>query len=75
MGKTAIIYDLNMNVIGVFEFKDTGNGIDTDGDGIGDSIKKGKSIDVYRNTLDGCYEWIRTYGDYIYLQILEGAEG
>lgn len=75
MGKTAILYDLNMNLIGVFEFKDTGAGIDTDGDGKGDSIKNGKSIDVYRDTLEGCYDWVRLYGDYIFLQIVEGAEG
>lgn len=75
MGKTAIIYDLDMNLIGIFEFKDTGAGIDTDGDGKGDSIKNGKSIDVYRNTLEGCHEWIRTYGDFVLIQIIEGAEG
>lgn len=75
MGKTAILYDMNMNVIGVFEFKDTGAGIDTDGDGKGDSIKNGKSIDVYRDTLARCKEWIKTYSDYVFLQIIEGAEG
>lgn len=75
MGKTAIIYDLNMNLIGIYEFKDTGAGIDTDGDGKGDSIKNGKSIDVYQDTLAECKDWIRTYGDYVLLQIVEGAEG
>lgn len=72
MGKTAILYDMDMNLIGIFEFKDTGAGIDTDGDGKGDSIKNGKSIDVYRDTLARCYDWIGQYGDYVYLQILEG---
>lgn len=75
MGKTAIIYDMNMNIIGIFEFKDTGAGIDTDGDGKGDSIKNGKSIDVYRDTYQGCKDWIKMFGDYVYLQIIEGAEG
>ena len=74
LGKVAILYDLNMNIIGIYEFKDTGAGIDTDGDGKGDSIKKGKSIDVYRDTLDECYEWIRTYGDYVLMMIVD-AEG
>lgn len=74
MGKTAILYDLNMNIIGFYEFKDTGAGIDTDGDGKGDSIINGKSVDVYRNTMDGCREWIRTYGDWVYMVILD-AEG
>lgn len=72
IGKVAILYDMNMNIIGYYEFKDTGAGIDTDGDGKGDSIKKGKSIDVYRDTLEGCREWIKTYGDYIMIQIVEG---
>lgn len=75
MGKTAILYDMNMNIIGIYEFKDTGAGIDTDGDGKGDSIKNGTSIDVYRDTYARCKEWIKNYGDYIFVQILEGAEG
>ena len=74
IGKTAIIYDMDMNLIGVFEIKDTGAGIDTDGDGKGDSIINGKSIDVFRNTLDGCYEWVGKYGDYVYFQIIEGEQ-
>lgn len=74
IGKIAILYDLDMNFIGFFEFKDTGSGIDTDGDGIGDSIKNGKSIDVYRNTLGECHEWVDQYGDYVLMQIVD-AEG
>ena len=53
---------------------DTGAGMDTDGDGKGDSIIKGKSIDVFRDTLGGTKAWIRTYGDYVYVKIIE-AEG
>ena len=75
MHSVAVLYDLDMNLIGYFEFKDTGAGIDTDGDGKGDSIKNGKSVDVYRNTLDRCYEWVGMYGDYVYMQIIEGAAG
>ncbi|MDD6825778.1 MAG: hypothetical protein PUE12_06625 [Oscillospiraceae bacterium] len=74
MHKTAILYDLDMNLIGIYEVKDTGAGMDTDGDGKGDSIKNGKSIDVYRNTLTRCYDWIKEYGDYVYLVIID-AEG
>ena len=48
------------------------SGIDTDGDGKGDNIKKGLSIDVYRDTLDKCYDWIGEYGDYMYVQFVEG---
>lgn len=74
MGKVAILYDLDMNLIGYYEFLDTGAGIDTDGDGKGDSIKNGKSIDVYRDTLSRCYEWVGQYGDYIFMEIID-AEG
>ena len=74
MHKTAILYDLDMNLIGIYEFKDTGSGMDTDGDGKGDTIKNGKSIDVYRNNLSRCYDWIKEYGDYVYLEIID-AEG
>lgn len=75
MHSVAVLYDENMNLIGYFEFKDTGAGIDTDGDGKGDSIKNGKSIDVYRDTLQGCRDWIKMYGDYVYMQIIEGVQG
>lgn len=71
LGKVAILYDLDMNIIGFYEFKDTGAGIDTDGDGKGDSIKNGKSVDVYRDTYARCKEWVKTYGDYVYMQIVE----
>lgn len=71
MGKVAVLYDMNMNIIGIFEFKDTGAGIDTDGDGKGDSIINGKSIDVYRDTMEGCKDWVHEYGDYVNLQIFD----
>lgn len=74
IGCICVIYENNNgevgDVIGVFEVADTGAGIDTDGDGKGDSIKNGKSIDVYRNTLDRCYEWVGKYGDYVFIQII-----
>ena len=77
LGYTCLIYENNNgkigNLIGIYEFKDTGAGIDTDGDGIGDSIKKGKSIDVYRDSLDRCYEWIDQYGDFVFVQIVYGV--
>lgn len=60
--------------IGYFEFMDTGAGIDTDGDGKGDSIKKGKSIDIFRNDLASAKGWIKKYGDYVYFKIID-AEG
>ena len=77
LGYTCIIYENNNGkvgkLIGIYEFKDTGAGIDTDGDGKGDSIKNGKSIDVYRNNLDRCYDWVDKYGDYVFIQIVKAA--
>lgn len=58
--------------IGQFEFKDTGAGMDTDGDGKGDSIKNGQSIDVWINSLPEAYKWREKYGDYIYIKIIRG---
>ena len=71
IGKTCKLYDKDKNVIGTFEFADTGAGIDTDGDGKGDSIKCGKSIDVYRSSLKRCYDWIGQYGDYVYMEVID----
>lgn len=58
--------------IGFFELKDTGAGMDTDGDGIGDSIKDGQSIDIWLDTLEEAYMWRDTYGDYVYMKIIKG---
>lgn len=79
LGSIAAIYVYNPDgsvgdFIGYFEFLDTGAGMDSDGDGIGDTIRTGKSIDVYQYTMYEAKEWIREYGDYVYLKIIE-AEG
>lgn len=57
--------------IGNFQFLDTGAGIDTDGDGYGDSIINGTSIDVWQPSEQAMYQWVNTYGDYVYLDIKE----
>lgn len=57
--------------IGFFEFQDTGAGMDTDGDGKGDSIINGQSIDVWINSLDAAYRWRDKYGDYVYIKIIK----
>ena len=53
------------NLIGYFDFRDTGGA---------ETLKNGKSIDVYRDSLEGCYDWIAQYGDYVFVQIIK-AEG
>lgn len=57
--------------IGFFEFQDTGAGMDSDGDGIGDTIKDGQSIDVWINSLSEAYAWRDRYGDYVYIKIFK----
>lgn len=58
--------------IGYFEFKDTGAGMDSDGDGKGDTIINGQSIDVWINSLPEAYKWRDKYGDYVYIKIVRG---
>ena len=45
--------------------------MDTDGDGYGDSIINGQSIDVWVASLRDAYEWRDTYGDYVYIKIFK----
>lgn len=61
IGKIAVIYNADMELIGEFEIKDTG----------GKLIRSGKRLDVYRDTLERCYDWIGQYGDYCYVVIKE----
>lgn len=74
IGALVILYDADMNFIGYFEALDTGFGIDRDGNGIG-SIQEGTSIDVFRDNMDRCKEWVNAYGDFCYVQIIPDAEG
>ena len=78
LGKAIIMYSVTEDggigdFIGYFDFTDTGDGIDLDGDGRGETISNGTSIDVYRDTLEGCYKWIEMYGDYVYIQVVDAA--
>lgn len=60
IGKTAYVYDLDYNFIGAFEITDCGGAY---------SLQNGTSIDIYRYTLERCYEWVGEYGDYLYVKI------
>lgn len=75
LGSVAALYRYNADgsvgeFIGNYEFLDTGAGMDTDGDGVGDSIRRGKSVDVYKSTLTEAYDWVAEYGDYVYIKII-----
>lgn len=77
LGYTAELNAINPDgsigdFIGYFEFADTGAGMDTDGDGIGDSIKNGQSVDVWTVSNQEAYHFRDLYGDYVYIQIIKG---
>lgn len=65
LGKVAVVYDMDMQLIGFFEVRDTGGH---------ERLKNGTSIDIFRDNMDRAKEWIATYGDYCYVQLIE-ADG
>ena len=78
MGCTAALYDVNKDgsigdFIGYFEVLDTGAGIDTDGDGYGDSIINGTSIDVWLPDDAAVREWQQAHGDYVVVKLYRGV--
>lgn len=59
-------------LIGTFTFKDTGFGLERLGgiDYPEGTITAGMSIDMWHPTEESCYEYIRQYGDYVYMEFL-----
>lgn len=77
IGKVAAIYRIDENgkigdFLGYYEILDTGAGIDTDGDGHGDSIINGQSIDVWQPSIQAARDWVKANGDYVYIKIIDG---
>lgn len=75
LGMAAVLYEVKEDgtlgdFIGYYEFCDTGAGIDTDGDGKGDTIKTGNSVDVWQPNMESARAWIKEHGDYVYMQIV-----
>lgn len=75
LGMAAVLYEVKEDgtlgdFIGYYEFCDTGAGIDTDDDGIGDTIESGNSVDVWRTNMESARSWIKEHGDYVYMQIV-----
>lgn len=62
IGKKAVVYTLEGEYVATFEIRDTGGHR---------RIKSGKSIDIYRDTMDRAREWIATYGDYMMVEIVD----
>lgn len=78
LGCVAMVYEVEDDgsvgdFIGYFEMLDTGAGIDTDGDGVGDSIRSGKSIDVWQPNQDAVSSWSKNFGDYVYIKLIKGV--
>lgn len=77
LGKVGALYQVDEDgklgdFIGYYEFLDTGAGIDLDGDGKGDSIRWGESIDIWQDSDASLKEWVENYGDYVYLLLIDG---
>ena len=75
LGMAAVLYEIKEDgtlgdFIGYYEFCDTGAGIDTDGDGNGDTIESGNSVDVWQPNMESAIAWTKEHGDYVYMQIV-----
>jgi len=69
LGKTAVIYRYNEDgtigeLIGYYEFLDTGYGING-------SLVNGTSVDIWHPSEDAVWDWVAEYGDYVYIQIVD----
>lgn len=63
MGQTCIMYDLQtLEQVAVWECHDVGGNI---------LLQRGEAIDVYRDSLERCYELVGQYGDYVYIEWLD----
>lgn len=69
LGKHAVLYKVNSDgsigdIIGYYEFLDTGYGISG-------SLINGKSIDLWQPSESACWNWIAEHGDYVYMQMTD----
>ena len=75
LGKTALLYDTNFRLIGIYEFTDVGYGKPTGkgkskvcmGKSIG-TIENGSCIDIYMGSYTKCKEWGKRQ---VYIQIID----
>ncbi len=74
LGRTCNLYRVNEDksigeLIGSYEFLDTGYGIKTKtANGVQGSLKLGKSVDVWHPTEESIWDWMEEYGDYVYIE-------
>lgn len=69
LGKSVALYRYNLDgsvgeFIGWYEVLDTGSNAE---------LKAGKRIDVYKESIDLCWDWIAEYGDYVYAIIYDAV--
>jgi len=69
IGKTAIVYDLEMKLIGYFEIYDTGYGR-TESNGNG-TIENGNCIDIYMDSHGEGKDFIKEHGNQVYIKIVD----
>lgn len=77
LGMSAILYDMDKNVLGIYEFSDVGYGQPT---GYGKSallkgrtlgtIEAGKCIDIYFDSVAKCRQWGRRR---VYMQLIKAV--
>lgn len=70
IGETVKLYENDNgevgDYIGTYVIEDTGFGIKgKDGKG---SLQKGESIDIWQPSQDAINEWIKAYGDYVFIE-------
>ena len=63
LGQIAALYTEEGALIGFFECKDTGGH---------SGLKDGSRIDVYRESRESLNKWVKDYGDYVYIQWIDG---
>ena len=74
LGRTCNLYRVNEDgsmgeLIGSYEFLDTGYGIKTrTANGTEGSLKLGKSVDVWHPSEEAVWEWMDEYGEYVYIE-------
>lgn len=62
LGMTCIMYNAELVPVAVWECHDVGGNV---------LLQQGKAIDVYRDSIERCYELIGKYGDYVYIEWVE----
>lgn len=64
LGDVAVIYDLDMRIVGFFQCRDTGSH---------PGLKNGTRIDIFMETEEEVQEWQATVGDYVIVQWVKGV--